>query len=199
MAKILKAVASIGLDIDPTAVSFASNLYGDCGFAQCDVTKLCIADASIDVVVSFETIEHIEDQGKFLNECHRVLKQGGVLICSTPNQMLSKWAPQNPFHVRELTVREFTDTVSSIFGDVQLFSQNCVNYFIWLPRYLATGAMERLGLAGPIRKLLRKSSTGIIRTGTEYRASDSDVSGIVPYRASLLLQPAFVIAVARKR
>jgi SAM-dependent methyltransferase len=193
------AASSVGFDIDATAVSFASRRYRECRFAQCDVTKLCVADASIDVVVSFETIEHIKDQAKFLNECPRVLKPGGVLICSTPNQVLSKWAPRNPFHVRELTVSEFTDTVSSIFGDVQLFSQNYVNYFVWLPRYLATGAMERLGLAGPIRKLFRKSPTGSVRTGTEYRSSDSDVSGIEPYRASLLLQPTFVIAVARKR
>jgi SAM-dependent methyltransferase len=195
------AASSVGLDIDPTVVSFASKRYADCKFAQCDVTKLCIADASIDIVVSFETIEHIKDQAKFLNECYRVLKPGGVLICSTPNQMLSKWAPQNPFHVHELTVSEFTGTVTSIFGDVQLFSQNCVNYLIWLPRYLATGAMEQLGLTAPIRKLLRKSPTGSgrVRTGTEYRASDSDVAGIVPYRASLLTQPTFFIAVARKR
>jgi SAM-dependent methyltransferase len=193
------AASSIGLDIDPTAVSFASSLYGDCEFAQCDVTNLCVASASIDVVVSFETIEHIEDQTKFLTECHRVLKPGGVLICSTPNQMLSKWAPRNPFHVRELKVSEFAEMVSSIFPDVQLFSQNDVNYFVWLPRYLVTGALERLGLAGPIRRLLRKSSAGSIRTGTEYRSSDSDVAGIVPYRSSLVIQPTFVVAVARKR
>ena len=192
------AASSVGLDIDPAAVSFATKLYGECEFAQCDVARLCIASASIDVVVSFETIEHIADQAGFLKECHRVLKPGGILICSTPNQMLSKWAPPNPFHVRELKVQEFADTVSSVFGDVQLFSQNCVNYAVWLPRYLAIGVVERLHLDGAIRKLLRKSPAGTVRAGTEFRSTSSDVSGIVPYRASLLVQPTFVIAVAIK-
>ena len=157
------AVSSIGLDIDPTAVSFASKFYGGCKFAQCDVTRLCIASASIDVVVSFETIEHIEDQAKFLNECHRVLKPGGVLICSTPNQMLSKWAPRNPFHVRELTVSEFTDTVSSIFGDVQLFSQNCVNYFVCSS---PIPSKERGAIVWPYRfvNLFENLKTGSVQT-----------------------------------
>lgn len=193
------AATSMGLDIDSAAISFAKNLYKECGFGQCDVTKLCIADASVDAVVSFETIEHIAEQSKFLNECHRVLKPGGVLICSTPNLTISKWGPGNPFHVRELTVKEFGDTVDSVFGNVQLFSQNRVTYPLWLLRTLATNILERLHLAEPIRKLVQKTSSGNVRTGTEFRSSSSDVSDIVPCRASFLLQPTFMIAVAKKR
>ena len=192
------AASSVGLDIDPAAVSFATKLYGECEFAQCDVARLCIASASIDVVVSFETIEHLKDQAKFLSECHRVLKPGGVLICSTPNQTLTKWGPGNHFHVRELTVEEFARMVSSQFGDVQLFSQNRVNYPVWLLRTLAVGVLERLGLAEPIRKLLRKSPTGDTRIGTEFCSNSSDVSNILACRASFLVQPSFVIAVATK-
>ena len=192
------ASTSIGLDINPAAVSFAKGLYGQCKFGQCDVTKLCIADASIDVVVSFETIEHIEDQPKFLKECHRVLKPGGILVCSTPNQTLTKWTPKNPFHVRELTIEEFASTLGSLFVNVQLFSQNLVNYPEWVVRSLAIPVTDRLHMGRAVRKLLRKSPSESGRPGTEFREASSDVSGIVPYRASLFVQPSFVLAVARK-
>ena len=45
--------------------------------------RLEAADASADVVASFQVLEHIWDLDTYLGECHRVLKPGGMLLLST--------------------------------------------------------------------------------------------------------------------
>jgi ubiquinone/menaquinone biosynthesis C-methylase UbiE len=86
------AQSCVGLDIDQAAIEYARARYPNCEFTQCEATRLCLADDSVDVVVSFETIEHIKDQKAFLSECKRVLKPEGLVICSTPNRTLSRWS-----------------------------------------------------------------------------------------------------------
>ena len=60
-----------------------------------------IADNSFDYVITFQVIEHIEDDNAFVSEIHRVLKPGGKLVVTTPNKPLS--ITRNPWHVREYT------------------------------------------------------------------------------------------------
>jgi SAM-dependent methyltransferase len=77
-----------------------------------------------DAVVSFETIEHLSDPERFVAECARVLKPGGVFLVSTPNREL--WSPRSPkplqrHHVREFNRREFLEVLRPF--KVQLFGQ----------------------------------------------------------------------------
>jgi SAM-dependent methyltransferase len=67
-------------------------------------TSIPAADASIDVAISFETLEHIREQDEFIAELHRVLKPDGVLLISCPNkaEYTDKRGTQNEFHVKEL-------------------------------------------------------------------------------------------------
>ena len=48
---------------------------------------LGVADASIDLVLSSQVLEHVEDPRRYLDECWRVLKPGGALILSTHGLM----------------------------------------------------------------------------------------------------------------
>src|SRR5229473_2873774 len=61
------ARSCLGLDIDRPALEYARAVYEGCQFEECDATNLCVPDSSMDVVVSFETIEHLKDQLKFLS------------------------------------------------------------------------------------------------------------------------------------
>ena len=52
-----------------------------------DLCRLSFPDASFDVVLSFEVLEHVADLHAALRECHRVLAPGGTLLFAAPLQM----------------------------------------------------------------------------------------------------------------
>ena len=76
-----------------------------------------VKDNAYDTVVSFQVIEHIEDDKAYLKEIHRVLKPGGLAIISTPN--INWTLTRNPWHVREYTPEQLIQLCKSIFSEVQ--------------------------------------------------------------------------------
>jgi ubiquinone/menaquinone biosynthesis C-methylase UbiE len=76
-----------------------------------------IADNSIDTIVTFQVIEHIEDDHAFLKEAHRVLKPGGKLYLTTPNRKMS--LTRNPWHTREYLGHELTALMKKYFASVE--------------------------------------------------------------------------------
>jgi ubiquinone/menaquinone biosynthesis C-methylase UbiE len=192
------ALSCIGLDIDRGATDYARAMYKECTFAQCDVTQMCIGDASVDVVVSFETIEHVNDQRAFLLECERVLRPGGVLVCSTPNRTLSRWGLENPFHFQELNVAELAQLLGGLFSEVQLYSQMSQLYPLYVSRKVVFRWLDRLHLTELVRGITRRKYASGTPT-KEFKGSFNDLNGEVqPYRPSLFRQPMFAIGVARK-
>ena len=108
---LLGTVASsvIGIDIDMATIDRARATYGEgkrVRFIASSCTGLPLPSASIDVVVSFETIEHLTaaDQLGMLIEFARVLTPEGVLVMSSPNRRLYRDARNyvNPYHLQEL-------------------------------------------------------------------------------------------------
>jgi 2-polyprenyl-3-methyl-5-hydroxy-6-metoxy-1,4-benzoquinol methylase len=73
---------------------------------------------SFDCVVSFQVIEHIENDKLFLQEIHRVLKPGGVALITTPNRKMS--LSRNPWHVREYLADELKDLAQRVFSSVEM-------------------------------------------------------------------------------
>ena len=76
------------------------------------------ADNSFDCVVSFQVIEHIEDDKLFLQEISRVLKPNGLALITTPNRPLS--LSRNPWHVREYTALELSNLAKQFFSQVEM-------------------------------------------------------------------------------
>lgn len=120
----------LGLDIDQETVEWAKNKYRDrrnLKFMQGSIAKLPIEDSSIDVVVSFETIEHVdaEIQRCYLQEIKRILKPEGFLVMSTPNKSIysDKYMYHNEFHVKEFYHDEYLDFICSQFCNVKLYHQ----------------------------------------------------------------------------
>ena len=154
------AQSVVGVDIDAEVVAQARSRYGKDGkvrFEAASVARVPLADASVDLVVSFETIEHLEgdDQPAMLAEFARVLAPGGLLILSSPNRPEYSDARGyvNPFHRRELDGPELAALVASHFPAQKWFRQRrYLGSAIWREadgeRYEAlTGSAVKIGNA----------------------------------------------------
>jgi ubiquinone/menaquinone biosynthesis C-methylase UbiE len=113
------------VDCDAESVAAASqksslnNLIYKAG----EATAIPAKDREFDVVVSFETIEHLPevDQDKFVSELARVISDDGLVFVSTPNLVIS-WN-KNPYHIKELSLSEFKEVLKKYFPFVVILEQ----------------------------------------------------------------------------
>ncbi|MGU3434190.1 methyltransferase domain-containing protein [Actinomycetes bacterium M1A6_2h] len=115
------ATRVVGLDYDAFTADHVAGKYPRVSMVRGNLAALPLADESVDVVVNFQVIEHLWDQGQFLSECHRVLTPGGVLLISTPNRITfspGRDTPLNPFHTRELNAAEMRELLREAGFDV---------------------------------------------------------------------------------
>ncbi|HNP06111.1 MAG TPA: class I SAM-dependent methyltransferase [Cyclobacteriaceae bacterium] len=73
---------------------------------------------SYDTVISFQVIEHIQDDEFFLKEINRVLKPGGKAYLTTPNRIMS--LTRNPWHIREYTAEELLQLAQKCFTEARM-------------------------------------------------------------------------------
>ncbi|MBZ9573716.1 glycoside hydrolase family 99-like domain-containing protein [Modicisalibacter sp. MOD 31.J] len=151
------AARVIGVDIDADTVAHARAAYpGDnLEFLIGDCAAIPLDDASVDVVVSFETIEHHDRHQEMLAEIRRVLRPGGLLIISSPDHHEYSVVRDfdNPYHVRELSRDEFATLLGEHFAHHALFGQRVVYGSLVVPESREPTAMvtyggERGGNAG---------------------------------------------------
>ena len=131
-----------GADLSGEAIEHAKGAYAALANAQFVIapcTRLPLADASIDVAVSFETVEHIGEQEEFIDELARVLKPDGVLILSCPNKLeySDKRRFANEFHVKELYREELGALVARRFPESVWFGQKPTFYSLIAPETLS--------------------------------------------------------------
>ncbi len=119
-----------GVEMAADAVGHAISAYGrdNLSFIRGDARHLPLQSNVADVVVSFETIEHLYEQQLFLTEIRRILRPGGVLVISSPDSEVYSYtgSPVNPFHLRELTRDEFKEALSAVFPNTQFYSQRAL-------------------------------------------------------------------------
>ena len=117
----------VGVDIDSESVTHAADRYGagHNAFVAGDCTLLPLRDDSVDAVVSFETIEHLEAQREMLAEFRRVLKPDGFMILSSPNRKTysDDAGYDNEYHVKELYRDELLELLAEQFDAVRLLGQ----------------------------------------------------------------------------
>jgi SAM-dependent methyltransferase len=131
-SQILSVVAEdvTGIDISADAVAHAAGRYGTerLKFVEASAALLPLDDDSVDVVVSFETIEHHDQHEEMLSEIRRVLRPGGLMVLSSPNKQFYSIEPgySNPYHVKELFRHELVALVGRYFAHQQVYSQRVV-------------------------------------------------------------------------
>ena len=128
LAEVARKVT--GVDICAEVVERAKNKYArdNVTFLHGSALDIPLPDASVDVVVSFETLEHLAEHEEMLAQIRRVLRPEGLLIISTPDKheygkVLSS---VNEYHVKELYPSEFLDLLQSRFASVRMWGQRLV-------------------------------------------------------------------------
>jgi O-antigen biosynthesis protein len=149
------AASVIGADLSADAVAHARAVYSgipNLSFVQAPCTKLPLEDASADLFISFETVEHIREQEEFLDEIARVLTPGGMLLLSCPNkrEYSDRRGFNNEFHVKELYREELESLVVRRFRHLRWYGQRPSFFSVIAPEPKAeTGHLAEVSEADP--------------------------------------------------
>lgn len=132
-----QAASVTGVDISPEAVKHASERYGSAAnlkYLCASCASIPLPDASFDVIVSFETIEHMTEHDAFMGEVSRLLAPGGLFIISSPNRVeySDRTGYRNEFHVKELDGPELRSLLNRHFPAQHWFAQRpCFQSMLW--------------------------------------------------------------------
>ncbi len=196
----------VGVDLNRQVLEYAQQRYGGDGveFVLADARALPFRTGSFEDVVSFETVEHLGLPARFLTECRRVLRSGGLFMCSTPNRLV--YSPSansgNPFHVQEFSPPTFVALLKRYFADVTLYGQT----------HWRKGRLIRIGLGTLsflpkgdfVAQMIRRLVTAVARsprtssTPAGSGMSGGDRYGVVPFKDGLIWTQGFLIAVGKK-
>ena len=162
-----------GVDIDAETIQWAKEKYtathSKLRFVEGSATAIPFDNNTFDVVVSFETIEHMDAamQELFMHEIKRVLRKDGILVMSTPDKKnySDRFHHENSFHVKEFYRDEFVHFIQNHFTHSIFFDQgyevvsiisntsaekeNSINLYNWNPKkdterkYIITVASNR--------------------------------------------------------
>lgn len=133
------ASAVTGIDISADAIAHATENYArpNLQFQQAGAAQLPFADASFDLVVAFEVIEHLSDWEQLIAEARRVLSPGGQFVVSTPNKAYyaetRRLSGPNPFHEHEFEFAEFQEALQRHFPHTLLFTENHADSIVIRP------------------------------------------------------------------
>lgn len=159
-----KASAVDGVDLDADAIRYASHRFAaaNLNFQQGDATAFR-KENTYDLIVSFETVEHLPHIESYLKNINASLKSDGLFLISTPlSAMELDTHPKNPYHVQEWGFKRFQQEVAKHLTIKEVHVQ--------LYPLLQTGFMQRV--ANKFKLLLGRTIT-----------QPAKISTIMPFNA----------------
>lgn len=129
LAEVARSV--VGVDIADEAVNHAIEKYqaSNLRFLKGNCAQIPVVSASIDLVVSFETIEHHDQHEAMMLEIRRVLRPNGILLISSPNrpEYDKTLSEPNEYHVKELDFDEFAYLLKRYFPQTRFYAQRVLS------------------------------------------------------------------------
>jgi 2-polyprenyl-3-methyl-5-hydroxy-6-metoxy-1,4-benzoquinol methylase len=112
-----------GIDIDVKSIIHASYMYerqpdSRVVYSVKDAEHIDWTPESLDVAVSFETIEHLHNPRALVTGVYRALKPGGLYLVSAP------WNSGSVFHVKDYTKQDLIDVLQPEFTDMDYYVQD---------------------------------------------------------------------------
>lgn len=189
----------VGGDLSFDAVKYGQENWKrvNLSYVVLDGHRLPFREKTFDLVVSFETIEHLSKFADFISECNRVLKIEGLFVCSTCNRniLTVKWRkPLNPFHVKEFSQIEFMGLLKKYFSEVELHGQLFLGFarrFAYMLYYTMGFIIVRLKILPflqPLLTLLPQNPVKSISSNMTPRKISSRIKSV----------PGYIIAVCTK-
>jgi SAM-dependent methyltransferase len=191
-----------GLEIDDAAVHYSRARYPGARYV-CGTAEMMPAtwNEAFDVVVSFETIEHLPQAAAFLDEVRRCLKPGGLFMCSTPNKSLYGLSSTNKFHFKEYYLEEFIRFIGTRFRIVEVVGQSCHpnwHRFLLVPRALASRLLRALHIP-PLGITRHSPDKTVLSPFSEGSIAESKIlPRFMPCAIPRGSSPEFVIVVGQK-
>jgi ubiquinone/menaquinone biosynthesis C-methylase UbiE len=187
----------IGVDISEEACNHAREKY-NLDARQGNAEAIPLPVHSVDVIVSFETIEHINNPASFLSECTRVLDPKGTLIISTPiRDIYRKTGRSSTYHCSEFSEQEMENLLARYFIKNSYFTQQPTQINLFSPRPLSLHYSPWLRLPGLkyLRRLLIRTTCPHIigEVNEDTRQSSGDLINKRDHNWALIVNPYQVI------
>lgn len=125
------ATEVVGVDLSSKIIVHAQEKYkrSNLKFLTGNASNIPFENETFDVVVSYETLEHLNEHDEMISEFYRVLKNDGILIISTPEKKVysDKNNYKNKHHTKELYLDEFKSLIKNKFDFFDVYYQKFLN------------------------------------------------------------------------
>lgn len=154
-----KAKSILSCDIDSSAIRYAKHRYEHPKIVFKTLNaELFESEKQFDVIVSFETIEHLLNVNSFLAKMSLALNQDGIFIVSTP--ISSKdydSSPKNPYHIQEWGFNKFQELICEYFIIDTVFVQFYRSKLeVYREQQKSKSFLNKMLLIRAIKKVLKK-------------------------------------------
>ena len=167
-----------GVDYSPAAAAFTRS-RGRTRVTVGAATALPLPDGSFDLVTALGVIEHVEDDGRMLEEMLRVTRPGGhLLLMTSAHPWLWSQHDDNVHHLRRYRRDELRSRISAAGWRIEQLSY--VNTLLFLP-IAVLRALERL-----MRRKAPAEARGMTGFGLPPGPVNRLLAGLLSFEGSLL-------------